>query len=154
MSTGPPASCRSRYRTGRTGRMKASWVPAHLQCSSDEGESRTRMPQGHDVLSVACLPFHHFADKSSPYGNRTRITRMRVSYPEPLEERAVLSVRRAGVEPAQPAACGLQPRGLANAQPTHIESDAGGSRTRRHQGLSLAAMPIRVPRHFSTPDRI
>ena len=101
MSTGPPASCRSRYRTGRTGRMKASWVPAHLQCSSDEGESRTRMPQGHDILNVACLPFHHFADVSSPYGNRTRITRMRVSYPEPLEERAVLSVRRAGVEPAQ-----------------------------------------------------
>ena len=31
MSTGPPASCRSRYRTGHTGRMKASWVPAHLQ---------------------------------------------------------------------------------------------------------------------------
>ena len=26
---------------------------------------------------------------SSPYGSRTRITRMRVSYPEPLEERAV-----------------------------------------------------------------
>ena len=28
MSTGPPASsCRSRYRAGRTGRMKASWTP-------------------------------------------------------------------------------------------------------------------------------
>lgn len=58
------------------------------------------MPQGHDALNVACLPFHHFAVVSSPYGNRTRITRMRVSYPEPLEERAVLSVTRTGIEPA------------------------------------------------------
>ncbi len=58
-----------------------------------------------------------------------------------------VSVRRAGVEPAQPAAGGLQPLGLANAQPTHVvdTSGTGGSRTRRHQGLSLAAMPVRVP---------
>ena len=56
MSSGPPASCRSRYRTGRTGHMKASWVPAHLQCLGDEDESRTRMPQGHAVLNVECLP--------------------------------------------------------------------------------------------------
>ena len=28
MSTGPPASCRSRYRAGLTGLMKASWAPA------------------------------------------------------------------------------------------------------------------------------
>lgn len=24
-----------------------------------DGESRTRKPDGHDVLSVACMPFHH-----------------------------------------------------------------------------------------------
>ena len=43
-------------------------------------------------------------------------------------------VRRDGVEPPQPAACGLQPRGLANAQPTHglfLSSSTGGNRTPR-----------------------
>ena len=29
---------------------------------SDQREIRTPTPQGHDVLSVACLPFHHLAE--------------------------------------------------------------------------------------------
>jgi hypothetical protein len=46
---------------------------------------------------------------------------------------------------------GLQPLGLANAQPTHLvislrELDGtGGIRTHTHQGLSLAARPVGVP---------
>ena len=33
-------------------------------------------------------------------------------------------------------------------QSTHvIASDAGGIRTRNHEGLSFAAVPVRVPRH-------
>ena len=49
--------------------------------------------KGHDVLSVACLPFHHLAVSfiSSPYGTRTRIAGSRIQHPEPLEERAVSS---------------------------------------------------------------
>lgn len=67
------SSCRSRYRAERIGRMKADWTP----------------------VAPAMKSF------SSPYGSRTRITRLRVSYPAPLEERAMLSVRRDGVEPPQ-----------------------------------------------------
>ena len=42
---------------------------------------------------------------------------------------------------------GLQPLGLANAQPTRVllSSSTGGSRTHRHQGLNLAALPVCVP---------
>ena len=38
----------------------------------------------------------------------------------PIDERAMLSVRRAGVEPAQPVAADLQSVGLTDAQPTHV----------------------------------
>ena len=43
---------------------------------------------------------------SSPYGSRTRVPGSRGRHPEPLDERAVLSVRRAGVEPAQQSRAG------------------------------------------------
>ena len=62
MSTGPPAVAGPGIEPGSPAAdqpsvgARASWVPAHLQDSSDEGESRTRMPQGHDILNVACLP--------------------------------------------------------------------------------------------------
>ncbi len=63
--------------------------------------------------------FHHLAMDSSPYGNRTRITRLRVSRP---------AVRRTGhcqcagqeLNLHIPKAGGLQPLELANAQPTHV----------------------------------
>ncbi len=45
-------------------------------------------------------------------------------------------------------------QGDQRAECQFVVSDAGGSRTRRHQGFSLPGMPISVPRHFSTPDRI
>jgi hypothetical protein len=56
-------------------------------------------------------------------------------------------VRRAGVEPAQRYAGGLQPLRLANAQPTHVLAVArvGIEPTDDHQGLSLAALPVCVP---------
>ena len=57
---------------------------------------------------------------------------MRVSHPEPLDERAMLSVRRDGVEPpGSGRTTGLQPAGPANAQPTHVVSSTGGSRTHK-----------------------
>ncbi len=43
---------------------------------------------------------------SSPCGSRTRVAGLRGRNPGPLEERAVLSVRRAGVEPAQQSRAG------------------------------------------------
>jgi hypothetical protein len=42
---------------------------------------------------------------SSPYGDRTRVAGLRGRNPEPLDERA-MSVRRAGVEPAQQSRAG------------------------------------------------
>jgi hypothetical protein len=57
LGAGPPASCRSRYRTGLTGLMKASWAPAApAMYFSSQGEDRTRMSYGHDVLNVARIP--------------------------------------------------------------------------------------------------
>ena len=55
----------------------------------------------------------------------------------PIDERAVLSVRRAGVEPAIPKAAGLQAVGLANAQPTHVFKWRRRSRTRRSPRFEL-----------------
>ncbi len=87
-------------------------------------------------------------------------------------------MRRAGVEPAVPEAGGLQPLGLANAQPTHLVPVAqvgfeptaslvlsqGGLpvayravlsisaqrriRTCNHPGLSRIALPVGVPGRF------
>ncbi len=55
-------SCRSRYRTGQAGLMTTGGAPAPTCKVSGQGESRTPMPiVWHDVLSVACLPFHHSA---------------------------------------------------------------------------------------------
>ena len=53
-------------------------------------------------------------------------------------------MRRAGVEPAQPKAGGLQPLGLAVAQPTRIGTvaRAGVEPANDHQGLSPAALPV------------
>jgi hypothetical protein len=46
-----------------------------------------------------------------------------------------------------PGAGGLQPLGLANAQPTHFVPVArvGVEPTDDHQGLNLAALPVCVP---------
>ena len=131
--------------------MKASWAPAAPAIVSDQGESRTPMPYGHDVLSVACLPVpplgHLF---SGPCGNRTRLSSLRGWRPEPIDERAMLSVRRAGVEPAQPRRlAALQPVGLADAQPTHVLQVAqAGVEPADHEGLSFAALPVCVPCRF------
>ena len=67
--------------------MKASWAPAApaessiyselraadqvrriSQHFSDQREIRTPTPNGHDVLSVACLPFHHLAKSVTRMG--------------------------------------------------------------------------------------
>jgi hypothetical protein len=50
-------------------------------------------------------------------------------------------------------ASGLQPPGLANAQPTQVVSVAreGVEPTNDHEGLSFAALPVCVPRHFVVP---
>ena len=73
----------------------------------------------------------------------------------PIDERAVLSVRRAGVEPANPQGmAGLRPVGLANAQSSHVVRVAqAGVEPADHQGLSLVALPICVPCHvLPTPS--
>ena len=51
----------------------------------------------HDVLSVACLPFHHMVIISSPCGNRTRLASVRGWHPKPIDERAI-SFQCAGQE--------------------------------------------------------
>ena len=52
----PRSSCRSRYRAGHAGLMRAGWAPAAPAMMSSQGESRTPTPRGHNVLNVACLP--------------------------------------------------------------------------------------------------
>ena len=78
-------------------------------------------PFGHGVLSAACIPVPPLGHVSSPYGNRTRVARMRVSHPEPLDERAMLSVGREGIEPLVAhltcfATTGLQPAARSTTQ--------------------------------------
>ena len=66
----------------------------------------------------------------------------------------MISVRRAGVEPANPQGmAGLRPVRLANAQSSHVVRVAqAGVEPADHQGLSLAALPICVPRHLQAPS--
>ena len=79
------------------------------------------------------------SDVSSPCGNRTRLASVRGWHPKPIDERAMLSVRRAGVEPANPCGmAGLRPVRLANAQSSRfVCSGAGGSRTRNSRRFEL-----------------
>ena len=53
-------------------------------------------------------------------------------------------------------ASGLQPLGPTNAQPTHVVQVARVrvELTDDHEGLSFAALPVCVPCHVSTPDRL
>ena len=51
-----PTSCGGRIRTGVERLMRPCWDPGSSPLRSDQGESRTPTPKGHDVLSVACLP--------------------------------------------------------------------------------------------------
>ena len=83
MSTGPPASsCRSRYRAGQTGLMKASWTPAApAMLKVAKGRLALPRPFGHDVLNVARLLIPPLGYVSDPYGNRTHAARVRVSHP-------------------------------------------------------------------------
>ncbi len=94
-STGSPASCRPRYRTGQTGLMKASQAPAKtaMQLSSSQRESRTPTPAvGHDVLSVACLPIPPVGYLSSDAdGNRTRVGEIESLAAKPSSHRATCS---------------------------------------------------------------
>ena len=94
---------------------------------------------------------------------------MRVSYPEPLEERAVLSVRRDGVEPPKPGGgwvtatwarqcpadayfvLGYRPA-LACLWVKHVRlpvARVGVEPTNNHEGLSFAALPVCVPRRLT-----
>ena len=87
---------------------------------------------------------------------------MRGQHPEPLEERAEIRVRRAGVEPALHEAGGLQPLGHANAQPTHNDRVTRvGVEPTDHEGrappssvVAFAALPDCVPCHVSVLDGI
>ena len=89
---------------------------------------------------------------SSPCGNRTRLASVRGWHPKPIDERAMLSVRRAGVEPANPQGmAGLRPVGLTNAQSSRVLQVArAGVEPAHHEGLSFAALPVCVPRHSSS----
>jgi hypothetical protein len=60
--SGPPASCRPRYRAGRTSLMKARRAPAApaLHHPSDHGETRTPTPIAGTTPSTSCVyQFHH-----------------------------------------------------------------------------------------------
>jgi hypothetical protein len=112
-----------------------------------ESNSHASRHDGLSVACLPVSPLGHVGSQNRPCGNRTRLCGLRGRRPEPIDERAdassakyevrkpagkesshffmlctsafaLNSVRRAGFEPAQRAAGGLQPLGLACAQPT------------------------------------
>ena len=99
MSTGPPAVAGPGIEPGGP----VLWEPVgHLpRLQSSVTKGRLELPclaarRSDRRVSTSSTTW----SSSSPCGNRTRLTRSRVWYPMPIDERAVLSVRRAGVEPA------------------------------------------------------
>ena len=113
----------NRTRSSSSPRKRASGKHLQTFCchkASDPGWSRTIALL---VVTQASSPLDHgivrLSSVSSPCGNRTRLSGLRGRDPIPIDERAMLSVRRAGVEPAQPEAADLQSVGLTDAQPTH-----------------------------------
>ena len=54
---------------------------AHPHQSVAKGRVELPRHKWHDILSVACLPIPPLGCISSPYGNRTRAARLRVSHP-------------------------------------------------------------------------
>ena len=75
---------------------------------------------------------------SGPCGNRTRLSGLRGRRPVPIDERAMLSVRRAGVEPAQPEGwLGYSHLGSPMPSRRMFSSGAGGSRTRTSPRFEL-----------------
>ena len=72
--------------------------PACIALRVTKGRVELPSPDGHDVLSVACLPVAPLGQlsQSSPYGIRTRVAGLRGKHPEPLEERAVFSSSASG----------------------------------------------------------
>src|SRR5260221_5694400 len=125
--------------------MRPCWKPDSSPLRSDQGESRTPMPfkarRSKRRVSAGSTTW-----PCSPYGNRTHPSGLRGRCPSPIDERAsILSASRAALapgEPAQQVAGGLQPLGLANAQPTHFPlAPVGVEPTDDHQALSLAALP-------------
>ena len=169
MSTGPPAacsSCRPRYRTGRTGLDQPS-VGARSQlgtcraCNMSVTMGRVELPRltarrSDRRVSTSSTTWSFSSPDQPSVGarNRTRLTRSRVWYPMPIDERAMLSVRRAGVEPANPQGmAGLRPVGLANAQSSHVlkwrrrESNPQSPRfgLGRFAGLRTAPCSLKAP---------
>ena len=96
--------------------------------SVTKGRFELPSPYGHDVLSVARLPVAPLGHVQQPVRESNRAplrssgrASVRGWHPKPIDERAMLSVRRAGVEPANPQGmAGLRPVGLTNAQSSRI----------------------------------
>ncbi len=122
-------------------------------CNVSVTTGRVELPRlkGHDVLTVACLPV-------PPHGHVVeRLVResnppFRLEGPASYTDRRTshISVRRAGVEPANPCGmAGLRPVRLANAQSSRVVRVAqAGVEPAGHEGLSFAAMPVCVPRRI------
>ena len=141
------ASCRSGSRTRQAEVMSLCWALAHLrQIRVTKG--RVELPclaarRSERRVSTCCTTW-----SCDPCGNRTRLFSLRGWSPT---DRRTGQIECAGQELNLQCskAGGLRPPRLANAQPTHVFSGTGRSRTDRqhHQGLSLAAFPVCVPRH-------
>ena len=104
----------------------------------------------HELLRLARLPVPPLGPVGSlngPCGNRTRPCGLRGRRPEPIDERADFNwvVKELNLSSTASLFCD---NGFTGRREEHNPSSGtGGSRTRNHQGLSLAALPVCVPCH-------
>lgn len=156
LSTGPPARQLQAPVSNRAADlMRVNWAPAASAVQSDQGEIRTPKPCGRRSerrASTGCATWS--CSSSGPCGSRT--------LPFQLEGLASCADRRTGhASQCVGQELNLHSRGggftvrWAHRCPAdaYFPSGTGGSRTRNHQGLGLAALPICVPCHayFSAP---
>ena len=82
---------------------------------------------------------------------------MRISHPEPLDERVMLSVGREGIEPLVAHLACFMTTALQTAarSTTQLVARVGVEPTDNHEGLSFVAFPFAYrAKLLSTPDRI
>src|ERR1700686_3533288 len=99
--------------------MRPCWKPDSSPLRSDQGESRTPTPvtarRSERRVSTCSTTWPDRKDESGRMKDESD-PELLILHPSAF----ILAVRRAGVEPAQLYAGGLQPLRLANAQPTQV----------------------------------
>src|SRR5262249_49456396 len=112
--------------------MKPDWAPATPAMSVAKARVELACPSGHDVLSVARIPFRHLAVSVTRTGLEPVSTSLRGSHPAVRRTGRVRKCAGQELNLHIPKAAALQAVRLANAQPTHVGfSSTGGSRTHR-----------------------